>query len=75
MVLLFLTILYEEGLGYSAINLSAVVILPDNKTVGSHPLVVQFLKGIFELRTPQPRYNETWDVYKVLHYFKHLGEV
>ena len=42
--------------------------------MGSHPLVVQFLKGIFELRTPQPRYNETWDVYKVLHYFKHLGE-
>ena len=70
MVLLFLTILYEEGLGYSAINLSAVVILPDNETVGSHPLV-----GIFELRTPQPRYNETWYVYKVLHYFKHLGEV
>ena len=79
MVLQFLTTLYEEGLGYSAINtarsaLSAVVILPDNKTVGSHPLVVRFLKGIFELRTPQPRCNETWDVYKVLHYFKHLGE-
>ena len=79
MVLHFLTTLYEEGLGYSAINtarsaLSAVVILPDNKTVGSHPLVVRFLKGIFELRTPQPRSNETWDVYKVLHYFKHLGE-
>ena len=78
-VLQLLTTLYEEGLGYSAINtarsaLSATVILPDNKTVGSHPLVVQFLKGIFELRTPQPRYNETWDVYKVLHYFKHLGE-
>ena len=52
----------------------AVVILSDNKTVGSHPLVVRFLKGIFELRTPQPNYNETWDVYKVLHYFKHLGE-
>ena len=79
MVLQFLTTLYEEGLEYSAINtarsaLSAVVILPDNKTVGSHPSVVRFLKGIFELRTPQPRYNETWDVYKVLHYFKHLGE-
>ena len=42
--------------------------------MGSHPLVVQFLKGIFELRTPQPRYNETWNVCKVLHYFKHLGE-
>ena len=51
MVLQFLK-LYEEGLGYSAVNtarsaLSAAVICPDNKTVGSHPLVVWFLKGIF----------------------------
>ena len=42
MVLQFLTTLYEEGLGYCAINtarsaLAAVVMLPDNKTVGSHP--------------------------------------
>ena len=79
MVLQFLTTLYEEGLGYSAINtarsaLAAFVILPDNKTVGSHPWVVQFLKGIFELRTLQTRYNETWDVHEVLRYFKHLGE-
>ena len=60
MVLQFLTTLYEEGLGYSAINtarsaLSAVVILPDNKTVGCHRLVIWFLKRIFE-----PWYNETW---------------
>ncbi|XP_070191587.1 uncharacterized protein [Littorina saxatilis] len=78
-VLQFLTKLYEDGLAYSAINtarsaLSAVVILPDNKTVGCHPLVIRFLKGIFELRTPQPRYNETWDVDKVLQFFRNLGE-
>lgn len=78
-VLQFLTKLYEDGLGYSAINtarsaLSAVVILPDNKTVGCHPLVIRFLKGIFELRTPQPRYNETWDVDKVLQFFRNMGE-
>ena len=45
MVLQFLTTLYVEGLGCSAINtarsaLSAVVILPDNKTVGCHRLVI-----------------------------------
>ena len=77
MVLQFLTTLYEEGLGYSAINTARSALaafVPDNKTVGSHPWVVQFLKGIFELRTLQTRYNETWDVHEVLRYFKHLGE-
>jgi len=43
----FLASLYEEGLGYSAINtarsaLSSVLTLPGNVTFGNHPLVTRF---------------------------------
>ena len=31
----------------------------NNVTVGSHPLVVRLLKGIYHLRTPFPRYSST----------------
>lgn len=30
--------------------LSSVLVLPSNITFGSRPLVVQFLKGVFELK-------------------------
>ena len=33
----------------------------------------RFMKGIFHLRPPQPRYTKTWDVNKVLSYLKSLG--
>ena len=50
----FLTTLYREGLSYSAINsassaLSALGIIQEGFTVGSHPIVVRFMKGINNL--------------------------
>ena len=79
MVLQYLTRLYESGLGYNAINtarsaLSAVVQTSENVSVGAHPKVVRFMKGVFELRTPQPRYQQTWDVEKLLSYFRDQEE-
>ena len=61
----FLTYLYYQGVGYSAINtaryaLSAVI------TFGEHPLVTRFLKGVFELKPSLPRYSVVWDVDIVL---------
>ena len=75
----FLATLFTDGLGYSAINiarsaLSSVLILPDNKTFGSHPLVARFLiKGVFELKPSLPRYNSIWDVSLVLQHLRTLG--
>jgi hypothetical protein len=75
----FLTYLFDSGLSYSAINTarSALSALCSAKkadyTIGSHPTVVRFMKGIFELKTPTPRYNLTWDVSLVLTYLKSLG--
>ena len=44
----------------------------NNVAVGSHPLVTRRLKGVYNLRTPSPRYSSTWDVAKVTGYLKTL---
>ena len=58
-VLDFLTELLD-GLGYSAINTARSAISAVTQTVvGSCPQVIRFLKGVFELRTPLPKYTHT----------------
>lgn len=71
----FLTLLYKQGVGYSAINtarsaLSSVITPADKTTFGEHPLVSRFLKGTFELRPSLPRYSTIWDVGTVLTYLQ-----
>ena len=78
-VLEFLHSLYNEHLSYSSINtarsaisacLMGGVLLNSQFTVSSHPLIIGFMKGIFNLRKPQPKYVETWDVDIVLQYLE-----
>ena len=79
----FLRELYEEGLGYSAINtarsaLSCVIIPNWGIPFGRDPLVCRLSKGIFELKPCLPKYSEIWDVSNVLCYFKScslVGEI
>ena len=76
----FLQSLYEDSLGYSAINtarsaLSSILTLPGNVTFGNHPLVTRFLKGVFELKPSLPRYNSIWHVSVVLGHLKTLEPV
>ena len=66
-VLNFLTQLFNTGVGYSAINtaksaLSALIVLSDSRSLGQHPLVTRYMKGVFESRPSLPRYGTTWDV-------------
>ena len=77
-VLDFLHTLYELGLSYSAIGthrsaISAIVEIPGVPQLGEHWLVSRFMKGIFHLRPPQPRYTKARHVSKVLSYLKSLG--
>ena len=74
----FLATLFGVGLGYSAITtarpaLSSELVLPNNITFGSHPLLERFLKGVFELKPSLPRYSRIWDVAAVLQHLKTLG--
>ena len=83
----FLTELFDvHNLGYSAMNtarsaLSSFIIL--NYTTGSgtsvsfgtHPLVIRFMKAIYNLRPPCTKYQDTWDVDIVLNYLRKLPPV
>lgn len=71
-MLQFLTKLFEEGLSYSSLNsaraaLSSFAVIPNGEgTIGSHALVARFMRGVFNLKPPLPRYEEIWDVKPVL---------
>ena len=76
----FLVMLYNSGIGYSAINtarsaLSNIITLANGMKFGEHPLVVRYMKGIFEIRPALPRYSEIWDVTVVLNYLKTFEHV
>ena len=74
-VLDFLTMLFHEGLAYSAINtarsaLSSFLGVNDTEPVGSHSLIVRFMKGVARTRHALPRYHCIWDVNVVLDMFR-----
>ena len=75
-MLSFLHSLYKRNLGYSAINVARSVLstflFVDNQAVGKHPLVIRYLKGVFQARPALPKYSFTWDAGKVI---KHLSKV
>ena len=78
-VMMFLTELYESDIGYSGINtaksaLSNVVVLSDcqHVSVGQHPVIKRFLKGVFNKRPALPRYHSVWDVSQVLEYLRKI---
>ena len=73
----FLLELFKKGLGYSSLNTArcalSCIITPNNTgSFGSKPLVVRFLKGVYESRPSVPRYVETWDVTVVLKFLATL---
>ena len=79
-VLDFLTLLYQQGLTYSAINtarsaLPSYITLENGTCVGKHPLVSRPMKGIFQEKPPRPKYTEIWDVSIVLSYLQSLSPV
>ncbi|XP_045135592.1 uncharacterized protein LOC123518690 [Portunus trituberculatus] len=70
-VINFLTESFHRNVGYECINtargaLSSLGIVIDGCRAGNHPLVVRFMKGVFNIRPQQPRCTVTWDVAPVL---------
>ena len=67
----YLVDLFHQGRQYRTIGvhcsaISSFHIALEGVVVGQHPLVTKFMKGIFSLRPPKPRYFVTWDVNDVL---------
>jgi hypothetical protein len=78
-VIEFLTSLYHDNKQYRTINTyrSAISIghaLIDGLKIGQHPHIITHMRAIFNLRTPTPRYQESWNVDTVLNYLKSLGD-
>ena len=42
----------------------------DGFVIGKHPMMSKFMKGVFSLRPPEPKYFVTWDVTQVLDFLK-----
>lgn len=79
-VLKFLTIVYDQTHSYSAVNtarcaLSSFIVLDSGRTIGTHPLISRFVKGVFNLHPPAPRYKEVWDIRLVLDYLRTLSPI
>lgn len=65
---------------YSSINsarsaLSALGLVRDGVSIGAHPIVIRFMKGIYNLKPPMPRYVKTWDVNIVLNKLRTMSPV
>lgn len=61
--------------GYSAIctarsALSSFINLPGNIKLGDHPQVKQYIRGVYNIDAPEPRYVQTWDPGVVIKMFK-----
>ena len=75
-VIEYLLSLFNSGWGYSCLNtarsaLSSVLFYQNGIAIGSHPLIVRFMKSVFERRPS--RYTSTWDINIDLSYIKSLS--
>lgn len=69
--------LFDSGAGSSFIGtcrsaLSNYLPTVDGTPVGSHPLVVQFMKGVKNRRPARPKYSHIWDTDIVVQFLKDL---
>ena len=77
-VLDFLVHRHNQDLEYTTINtarnaISAIILPQGTTTIGSHPIISRFMKGIYRSKPPRPKYQITWDVQPVLTYLSSLG--
>lgn len=79
-VLEFLHGFHVNNCSYSLINTARAAlssylmgfVFPGQFTISNHPIIVRYVRGVFNCRKPAPRYEETWDVAPVLRYIELL---
>ena len=74
-VLKFFTELYEKDCQCSSITLArsalaSVVTLRGYTTLSDHPLIKRFIKRVYHLRPPKPKYFSVWDADILLRYWE-----
>lgn len=74
----FLTI-QSKKLGYSALGTTrsalSSVITVDGLKAGEHPLISQFMSGVFNRKPTFPRHVQTWDPQPVLNHLKGYPDI
>ena len=73
----FLGELFRNNRSYSCINAHKCAVIQTLASFGNtqflnSSMIIRFMKGVFNLRPPLPRYKFTWDVSKVLNYLEKL---
>ena len=78
-VIEFLTTLFHAGLGYSSLNTArsalSTYICCEGVSIGAHPFIKKFMKGVFQLRPALPRNTVTWDTDIVINFLRTLSPV
>ena len=74
-ILEFLADLFYKGFKFRTLGVYRSAISSNHETVdgfviGKHPVMAKFMKGVFSLRPPEPKYFVTWDVRQVLDFLK-----
>ena len=77
-VLKFLHGMCNDGCLYSGLcasrsALASVVTIKGFAKLSDHPLLVRYLKGIFNRHPPLPRYMHIWDINLLLTYYNRIG--
>ena len=74
-ILEFLADLFYKGFKFRTLGVYRSAISSNHETVdgfviGKHPMMAKFMKGVFSLSPPEPKYFVTWDVRQVLDFLK-----
>ena len=74
-ILEFLADLFYKGFKFRTLGVYRSAISSNHETVdgfviGKHPMMAKFMKGVFSLRPPEPKYFVTWDVRQLLDFLK-----
>jgi hypothetical protein len=75
----YLACMFGEGLEYATLNGYRPAISTYHPEVGGYkigqlPVIRNLMMRVFNQRPPTPRYQETWDVGKLLQFIDYLGE-
>ena len=74
-ILEFLADLFHKGFKFCTLGVYRSAISSNYETadgfvIGKHPMMAKFMKEVFSLRPPEPKYFATWDVRQVLNFLK-----
>ena len=74
-ILEFLADLFHKGFKFRTLGVYRSAMSSNHERVdgfviGKHPMMEKFMKGVFSLRPPEPKYFVTWDVRQILNFLK-----